>query len=183
MAHRPLAVASAGLIALSVLWPSATQAYPIHRRGSIIFGGFYDPFFFAPYPAFGWGYGWGYPYGMYRPYGYYGPYAPRFETSAEARLLVTPRNAEVYVDGYRAGIVDDFDGAFQRLHATPGGHEITLYLKGYRTISEKVYLSEGSTMKIRETMEKLGPGETSQPPPAPPAPRHRTRERADETHS
>jgi hypothetical protein len=31
------------------------------------------------------------------------------------QLQVTPRETEVFVDGYFAGRVDDFDGRFQRL--------------------------------------------------------------------
>ena len=33
----------------------------------------------------------------------------------DVRLMVRPRDAAVYVDGYYAGVVDDFDGVFQRL--------------------------------------------------------------------
>src|SRR5439155_20300398 len=57
---------------------------------------------------------------------------------ASLRIEATPKQAEVYVDGYYAGIVDDFDGTFQRLHAQPGQHEITLYLDGYRTVRQRV---------------------------------------------
>ena len=42
------------------------------------------------------------------------------------RFDVKPNDASVYVDGYYAGVVDDFDGAFQRLRTAPGGHEIEL---------------------------------------------------------
>ena len=54
---------------------------------------------------------------------------------ASVQFDVTPRQAEVFVDGYYAGIVDDFDGMFQRLRVEPGQHEITLYLDGYRTVA------------------------------------------------
>ena len=73
--------------------------------------GFYSPFYF--------GFSWGYPYSYapyyYAPYGY-GPYAyapyygPIVYDTASARLQVTPRNTQVYVDGYFAGLVDEFDG-------------------------------------------------------------------------
>jgi hypothetical protein len=45
-------------------------------------------------------------------------------------LQVIPRETEVFVDGYFAGRVDDFDGRFQRLHIQPGEHELTLCLDG-----------------------------------------------------
>lgn len=87
------------------------------------------------------------------------------EPTAELRVLVTPSDAEVYVDGYYSGIVDDFDGFFQRLHVPPGNHEIVLHLEGYRTVHQQVYVSARSTYKLRYTMEKLAAGEQSEPPP------------------
>ena len=57
---------------------------------------------------------------------------------ATVRTRVTPRDTQVFVDGYSAGPVDDFDGVFQRLQLIPGQHEITLYLPGYRTYRENV---------------------------------------------
>jgi hypothetical protein len=99
---------------------------------------------------------------------YYAPPVPYWiGAESNLRLAVTPREAMVYVDGYLAGIVDDFDGVFQRLHVTPGEHEITLYLQGYRTIRQRLYLGPNSSRKITETLEKLGAGEAMEPPPAP----------------
>ncbi len=182
MTHRKLVVATAGLAAVCAL--SAANVEAQHRgrghfrtRGFV--GGYYDPFFYSPFffTPFGWG-----PY-AYAPYAYgaYAPYRFRGAPTGEARVLVTPKRAEVFVDGYRAGIVDDFDGAFQRLHVTPGGHEITLFLPGYRTLTERVYFGEGSTVKIRETMAPLAPGEKSEPPPAPQPRRRRSRSRDGES--
>ena len=56
-------------------------------------------------------------------YGRGDDYYSVYEMGAQIRCLVTPREASVYVDGFYAGIVDDFDGLFQRLPVTPGGHE------------------------------------------------------------
>jgi hypothetical protein len=100
------------------------------------------------------------------PYGYFhaGP-------ESDLRLVVTPREAMVYVDGYLAGTVDEFDGVFQRLHVMPGEHEITLHLPGYRTISRRLYLSPNGSRKMTETMEKLADGQVSEPPPTPPEPK------------
>ena len=91
--------------------------------------------------------------GRYPAYRYY-------DRDASVRLDVKPNDASVYVDGFYAGVVDDFDGVFQRLHTAPGGHEITLYLDGYRTYTEHAYLTPDNTLKIRHRMEKLGPGES-----------------------
>jgi PEGA domain len=117
------------------------------------YGAFYDPWF-GPYP-------WGYP-----PY-YGGAYLP---PDASLKLEVKPNQAEVYVDGYYAGIVDDFDGAFQRLHVPPGEHELELYLDGFRTVRQKVFLTADNTFKVKYTLAKLGAGEQAEPRPQPPSP-------------
>jgi hypothetical protein len=82
---------------------------------------------------------------------------------------VKPREASVYVDGYYAGTVDDFDGFMQSLPLPPGGHDIALYLEGFRTLRRSVYLRPGSHLHIRETLVRLGAGEVNEPPPAAPA--------------
>lgn len=101
---------------------------------------------------------------QWRPY----PYRPRaYEPPADVRVLVTPKEAAVYVDGFYSGIADDFDGYFQRLHLAPGDHEVTLYLEGYRTVRQPIHLRPHATFKLTYTMEKLAPGDRSEPPPAP----------------
>jgi len=92
---------------------------------------------------------------------------PRALTSL--RLDVTPKDTHVYVDGYYVGIVDDFDGLFHRLRVPSGEREVVLYLQGYRTIRQTLKLRPRGDYKIREQMVKLAPGESSEPPPAPPA--------------
>ena len=109
------------------------------------------------------------------PYPYPASYA-----EADVRIVVKPREASVYVDGYYAGKVDDFDGTFQRLHVEPGQHEIAIYLKGYRTIHQQLYLHTGKTTKIEGSLELLDPGEPQEPQPRPaePPPSARGGERA-----
>ena len=99
------------------------------------------------------------------------PYRYRYSApDAAVKFDVKPKEAAVYVDGYYAGLVDDYDGAFQRLRTAPGGHEITLYLEGYRTHSEKVYLAADNTFKMKFRMEKLQAGDVAERPPAPQPP-------------
>ena len=101
------------------------------------------------------------------------PYRYRYAApDAAVKFDVKPKEAAVYVDGYYAGLVDDYDGAFQRLRTAPGGHEITLYLEGYRTYSEKVYLAADNTFKMKRRLEKLPAGEVSERPPAPQPPQY-----------
>jgi hypothetical protein len=109
-----------------------------------------------PYGAYGWygGY-WGYPWGWGSGNVYH--YVQR--ESGSIRVLVDPSEARVYVDGYYAGTVDDFDGLFQRLHLPPGRHEITLKLEGYQTHRIKVYVAPGRTLKLHYEMVR-GTGET-----------------------
>jgi len=72
--------------------------------------------------------------------------------------MVDPEKTRVYVDGYYAGVSDDFDGIFQRLNVSPGRHDIALKLEGYRTHRVKIYVPADTTVKIRHDMVK-GAGE------------------------
>ena len=88
---------------------------------------------------------WGYPYYGYGyshyPYPYYPYYY--FDPAVDLRLEVTPRDAEVYLDGYLVGVVDNFDGMFQRLRVPYGEHEMTIYFNGYRSIHQKMLFRPG----------------------------------------
>jgi hypothetical protein len=74
---------------------------------------------------------------------------------------------EVYVNGYYAGIVDDFDGAFQRLYLPAGEHQITLRLAGYETFTLPVRVPLGDTLDVAHQMRRLGEGERALPLPVP----------------
>lgn len=169
------ASAAAVVVALAVVaWPADSfaqaagrravprQQQPVRTRPVIVRTRpvVYGSWFWGPY---GW-YPWGYPYGRY-PY----VYAGQFDTDASVRIVVPQREAEVYVDGYYAGIVDDFDGVFQRLHVEPGEHEIALFLRGFQLVSQRVYLQPRATFRIEYTMEPLGPGDPEPVRPEPSA--------------
>ena len=109
-----------------------------------------------------------YPYPAYR---YAAP-------DSSLRIVVTPKDASVYVDGYFAGKVDDFDGRFQRLHVEPGEHEITVYLEGFRSLKQRLYLSPNVTRTIDGALEKLPAGAPPEPQPEP-SDRDRDRDRLD----
>jgi hypothetical protein len=98
----------------------------------------------------------GYRYGYYHAHGFYFPryyYDDHYGyPRAALRILVEPDETEVYVDGYYAGVVDDFDGLFQRLYLAPGGHEITLRLDGYQTWSAEIFAAPDSTVRLRHDM-------------------------------
>jgi hypothetical protein len=145
------------LVVVATFWPSPANAQG--RRGRVVItGGFvYRPFFSDPF--------WG-PY----PYFGYGAYPIGASPAGDVRVLASPTQAEVYVDGFFAGVVDDFNGILQRLHTTAGGHTITLYLEGYRTVTQNIYVTPDSTLKLQVTMDRLQPGEQSDPPPLPARP-------------
>jgi len=157
---------------VSVLWPASAHAQRpvhVHSHHSFAVGAAYGgPYFYYPgfyYSAFagpGWyGYPWG-PWGPW-PYGYYGYYDP----TSSARIQGAPREADVYVDGYYAGRVDDFDGTFQRLRVAPGEHDIAIYLDGYRSTKQSILFRPGAGYKINATLEKLPEGEHSEARPTP----------------
>jgi hypothetical protein len=115
----------------------------------------YDPFFWNVY-------GWGFP-GFYAPMFYH----RAIVAESSARIQVTPRQTEVYVDGYLAGVVDDFDGFAQRLRVAPGEHVIELYLEGHKTLAQTILFAPGQSYRIRHAMEPLAAGEASPARPKP----------------
>ena len=124
----------------------------------------YDPERGYPYGygAFGLGYFYYDPYrwsgGSAHPgYGYGGGYAQRpygtFDIG-ELRLDVSPRHAQVFVDGYYAGIVDDFDGAFQALKLESGGYRIDISAPGFETLTFDVRINPGQDIRYRGTLRR-----------------------------
>ncbi len=115
------------------------------------------------YPGY---YGYGYDY-WYSPYFYSGMYGyssqyyrGRQRESGSLRLQVVPEKTRVYVDGYYAGIVDDFDGLLQRLYLPPGRHDVTLKLEGHRSHTFKVYVPIDQTIKVHHEMVQGAGDET-----------------------
>ena len=85
---------------------------------------------------------------------------------------MSPRETEVFLDGYYAGTVDEFDGVFQRLNVQPGNHELELYHPGYRPVQHSVLLQPGKTSNVKLAMQPLAAGEPepARPVGAPPPP-------------
>lgn len=154
--------AAAAVVAAVPTVAEAQRRRPVVRGPAVRSVVYVGPYYSRPYYD-PWFYQWGYP-SPFPPYGIrYGYY----DFSASLRIQVTPRDAEVFVDGYLAGTVDDFDGVFQRLRVRPGGHEITIFLDGYETVREAVYLEAGGERKLQFTMTRLAAGQRSEPPPQP----------------
>ncbi len=103
---------------------------------------------------YGHGY-YGHGYGGHGRYGY-GAYRSNY---GQVRIEIGPKalrdEAHVYVNEAYVGVVDDFDGFFQRLVLTPGEYEIEVRLDGYRTLQEHVLVGPRRTYKIRHQMEPI----------------------------
>ena len=120
------------------------------------------------YPYWGWGPYWGccgY-WGGWGPW-WGGPYYGGWYYGGSIQIKTMPKETEVYVDGWRAGTVNDYDSWYQGLTLSPGGHEIALYLDGYRTQRHNVYFAYSSSQKLNVVMEKVAAGESSGPRPQP----------------
>ncbi len=174
--RRYLFLVTAALATVVTLWPADAAAqrrivrrgpgtrvvvgvgvgYPIYAYPVYAYPYFYDPFWWSFYDF-------QYRYPSPYPYRYYYP-------SADLRIQVQPKQAEVYIDGYLVGTVDSFDGVFQRLDVPLGEHEITIYSPGYRTIAQRMLFRPRETYHIKDVMQPLPAGEQSEPRPAP-APR------------
>ncbi len=118
--------------------------------GGYGFGAYYG-YGFGAYYGFGYGpsYAGGY-YGGYDPWGYgYGyprDYSIGYTDDGAVRLKVKPSDAAVFVDGYFAGQVDNFDGTFQRLHVEPGPHRIEVRAAGYQPLFFDIRILPGRTV-------------------------------------
>ena len=130
------------------------------RHSPLLWGGGFYRGFYHPYHL---GFGQWYPYPVFGfPPGLY-PH----DAAVSLRLQVTPREASVFVDGYAAGVVDDYDGVFQRLRLVPGPHEIVIHHPGHRSLRQNIYYNPGSTHTIRHRLDPLLPGEPLEPQPIP----------------
>jgi hypothetical protein len=108
-------------------------------------GGYYGGYYPWGYGGLGLG---GYYGGYYDPW-YYGPSQPYYSGyryDGRLRLKVKPRTAEVLVDGYFAGLVDDFDGVFQRLRIEPGPHRIEIRSAGFEPLVFDVRIQPDRTI-------------------------------------
>jgi PEGA domain-containing protein len=105
--------------------------------GGAVIGGYYDGYFGAYDPWYGW----------------FPAYGPSYSTvsgyDGALRLKVKPVEATVYVDGYYVGVVDDFDGIFQRLRLDAGPHHIEIRASRYETLTFDVRIAPDETTTYR----------------------------------
>lgn len=157
-------------LAAALLWPAdaSAQRRVVHRpvRTSVAVGfgpyydGFWSPFWYNPFY-----YGWYPVYPAYPPYGY--GYGFGYGYWSAARLEIKPKAAQVYLDGYYVGVVDQFDGIFQRLDVPTGAHELEVYLPGFHTYRQRVLFRPGDTYHFKAVLQPLAPGAPPEPQPQP----------------
>jgi hypothetical protein len=145
-------------------YPGYYPWYPWYYPASYYYGPYWGAYYYGywPYGAY---YG-GYAYGS-GAYGYgggggggeaYYQSGGGHSEPAGVRVLVDPDDAKVYVDGYYAGKVEQFDGMFQRLNIQNGRHEILISKDGYQGQRFLVYAYPGAAIKIESSLSK-GSGE------------------------
>lgn len=107
---------------------------------------------FSNYGFYG---GFGAPYYAHGNYYGYSPYTYGYRSGYDiggVRLKIRPRDAQVYVDGYYAGLVDDFDGTFQSLRLEAGGHKIEIHMPGFEDLELDVHVQPGRTVTLHEDL-------------------------------
>jgi hypothetical protein len=119
---------------------------------------YYNNYYYYPRRYYPYGYG-GYPPGYFFSYGsswypYYAydyrfdPYRYGYPTG-ELRIEVDPNYAEVWVDGYYAGTVDDFDGFWQGLTLEEGRYTIAIVAPGFEPLEFDVRIHAGRKITYR----------------------------------
>jgi hypothetical protein len=158
----------------AVARPSIRSGRPVVASPRVVapyrYGYGYRPYYYPYRPGFGFGFytSFGYPYGFYgSPYrygypyaypysGYYGyPYAAGgYYNSGPAaayggvKIKGAPQDAQVFVDGYYVGVVDDFDGTLQQLSLEAGPHQLEVRVAGQPPAQYDVNVQPGLTMTI-----------------------------------
>ena len=116
--------------------------------------------FFYGYPGYFGSYAWGRPvygYSAYGPYSYPVPYGHGYygyggRPYGGVRIDLPQRDAEVLVDGYYVGRVDDFDGVLQGLKLEPGNYAVEVVLPGFAPLQFDVQITPGRTTTYRGSL-------------------------------
>jgi hypothetical protein len=137
----------------------SVPGHPIYRPP-------YHPWYGSWYP---WGFGsWGLGFYFWDPYWYggwgsspytygYGYAGGSYYDAGSVKLLIKPRDAQVFVDGFYVGIVDEFDGSFQKLTLDEGPHRIEVRKEGFETLRFDVRVTLDHTIKLRGELKPAAP--------------------------
>jgi hypothetical protein len=155
-------------VGTAMLRPHGSPGSSNHRPGRDI-NWYYNPWLFSGFGLYNflyydpfWWDDWGYPYSYgYDPYwgpagyGASGSYSEEPQGQGALKLKVEPKDAEVYVDGYYTGSVDEFNGVFQRLELEVGPHHVEIRAPGYRTVAFDVRIELNDTVTYRGELQPL----------------------------
>ena len=141
----------ASLLAASSATP--TWARPVARGGAVFHhDAIVRPVIVPTYGFYGPGFAWG---AAYDPF-WWGPgvpyVVPAGVVTGGLRLEVTPKTAQVFVDGAYAGVVDDFDGRFHHLDLVSGGHRIEIAAPGFQALTFSTYVKPDRTLDYKASM-------------------------------
>jgi hypothetical protein len=131
----------------------------------------WTPLYYGPwggymyYDPFWWDYYYGYYPGSYGGHGGYGGYGGGYGggysqdyesdySQGGLKLKVKPRDAQVYVDGYFSGVVDEYDGVFQKLKLRSGAHRLELRAEGFQPSIFDVLIVAGETITYRGELKE-----------------------------
>ncbi|HEX9800387.1 MAG TPA: PEGA domain-containing protein [Thermoanaerobaculia bacterium] len=67
---------------------------------------------------------------------------------------LSPERAEVWVDGERVGVADDFDGFPDYLWLEKGTYDVVFYLPGFKTIARQYSIYPGLVLDAEDRMER-----------------------------
>lgn len=160
-----LVLAAGALVALAAAAPAAAGG--VHIRPSI---------------GIHFGHSWGYqPWGGYPYAGWYGPqwggytvvYPNESYRYGALDIDISPERAEVWVDGRRVGVADDFDGFPEYLLLEKGTYDVAFYSPGYKTLARQYSIYPGQVIDVEDNLER---GEAVHPQELGPS----THERRDE---
>lgn len=136
---------------------------PINDDGTVVVvplyypGGYYGGYYPWAYAGLGFG---GYYGGYYDPFWYGGSYGGGggyYSDEGSLRLKIRPRDASVYVDGYFAGQVDDYDGVFQKLRMESGPHRIEVRADGFEPLMFEVQIQPNRKLTYSGELEEVAP--------------------------
>lgn len=123
--------------------------------------GYYGYGYGYGYPGYGYGYGYTYPYPYgYPSYGYPSEYlygGAQARAVGEIRVQDAPKDAEIYVDGYYEGIVDDASGPFHSLRLEAGPHKIEIRAPGFETATYDVNVDQTRTITVHARLRPAQP--------------------------
>jgi hypothetical protein len=140
---------------------------PPAHGGVVIPPGYYGGYYYPWWLGVGYGaaYAGGYYGGYYDPWyggdpdgagcGGGGQSSYSSDEEGSLHLKVKPREAEVYVDGYYVGLVDDFDGIFQKLHIISGPHHVEVRAAGYEPLVFDVRITAGQGTTYQGELKRI----------------------------